>query len=66
MKTITIKGMSCAHCVAAVTMAMKGIAGVEEVAVDLKTGRLTFRESAPVDMDTVRERIREAGYEIAE
>jgi copper chaperone len=66
MKTIIIKGMSCAHCVAAVTRAMQGIPGVEEVSVDLKTGRLTFKETAPVDMDLVRERIREAGYEIAE
>ncbi|MGA1843376.1 MAG: heavy-metal-associated domain-containing protein [bacterium] len=66
MRTVTIRGMSCAHCVAEVTRVMEGIEGVEEIAVDLKTGKVTFEETAPVDMETVRERIEEAGYEIAE
>ena len=66
MRTIRIKGMSCAHCVAEVTRTVKEIEGIEEIAVDLKTGMLTFQETVPVDMETVRERIKEAGYEIGE
>ncbi|MGA1796574.1 MAG: heavy-metal-associated domain-containing protein [bacterium] len=66
MRTVTIRGMSCGHCVEAVTKAMQQIEGVEEIDVDLKTGRVTFEETAPVDMEIIRERIEGAGYEIAE
>ena len=35
---ICIEGMSCNHCKASVEKALKGIAGVETVTVDLVTG----------------------------
>jgi copper chaperone len=64
MKIIKVKGMSCNHCVMAVTKALKAIDGVDRVAVSLETGEANFDETKPVDMSVVRENIRKAGYEL--
>ena len=64
MATIRIKGMSCQHCVRAVTAALAGIEGIAEVQVDLEKGTATFREEKPVDPALIRERIAQAGYEV--
>jgi copper chaperone len=65
MTTIKIKGMSCNHCVMAVTKVLKDIDGIRNVKVDLKNGEAEFDEVEPVDMETIKERIRKAGYEVA-
>ena len=65
MKTIKIKGMSCNHCVMAVTKVLGEINGIKNVKVDLKKGAATFDESGPVDMRIVKERIQKAGYDVA-
>ena len=36
---LTITGMTCSHCAAAVTRAIEECEGVQSVEVDLKTGR---------------------------
>jgi copper chaperone len=64
MKTITIKGMTCGHCVMAVKKALGSIEGIKDVNVNLKTGKATFEEEKAVDMQLIREAIRKAGYEI--
>jgi copper chaperone len=64
MTTIKIKGMSCNHCVMAVTKALDEIDGIKDVHVDLAGGTATFEEVSPVDMDAVREKIKMAGYEV--
>ncbi len=64
MKKIKISGMSCNHCVMAVTRALNGIEGIRDVSVDLKTGEATFEETIPVDPEIIRKRISEAGYEV--
>lgn len=64
MKTIKIKGMSCNHCVMAVTKVLEGVDGIKNVKVDLKKGEATFDESGPVDMQIVKERIQKAGYDV--
>jgi copper chaperone len=65
MATIQIKGMSCNHCVGAVTKALGGIDGISNVKVDLAKGEASFDEAKPVDRAIIRERIRKAGYEVA-
>ncbi len=65
MKTIKIKGMSCNHCVMAVTKALSGIQGVQNVKVDLAKGEAAFDEVAPVDPEIIRAQIKKAGYEVA-
>lgn len=64
MKTIKIEGMTCQHCVMAVTKALGGIEGVANVKVDLGKGEATFDETGPVDMKAIKERIQEAGYKV--
>ena len=65
MQTVKIKGMSCNHCVMAVTKSLKEIDGISNVKVDLQKAEATFDEVQPVDMKIVKEHIRKAGYDIA-
>ena len=65
MATVKIKGMSCNHCVMAVTKALNEIDGVKDVKVDLAKGEATYDETMPVDMDIVKAQIAKAGYEVA-
>jgi len=65
MKTIKIKGMSCNHCVMAVTRVLRDIDGIRNVKVDLKRSEATFDEIEPVDMEDITERIKKAGYDVA-
>jgi len=64
MTTVNIKGMSCNHCVMSVTEALNEIDGVKDIKVNLAKGEATFDEAMPVDMNTIREKIKKAGYEV--
>jgi len=64
MSTIKISGMTCQHCVKAVTEALKDIDGIENVSVNLEGGEATFDEKGSVDMAIVHEKIKDAGYEV--
>ena len=64
MKTIKVKGMSCQHCVQAVTKALEEIDGISGVKVDLAGGEASFEESRPVDGDIIKEKIQKAGFEL--
>ena len=63
--TYTVTGMTCGHCVSAVTEEVTQVPGVTSVDVDLATGRLTVTSDGPVDDDAVRAAVDEAGYELA-
>ena len=64
MKTIKISGMSCEHCVKAVTKALAGVDGIENISVSLERGEAVFDEVGPVDYRDVKKRIGDAGYEL--
>ena len=64
MTTIKIKGMTCRHCVMAVTKALSGMDGIRDVQVNLETGEASFTDEKPVDRSLIRERISKAGYEV--
>lgn len=64
MTTVKIKGMSCQHCVMAVTKTLKEIEGIEDLTVNLEKGEAVFTEVKPVDQEQVKERIKKAGYEV--
>ena len=66
MTTIKIKGMSCQHCVMAVTKALGGIEGIEDVSVDLQKSEASFTEVKPVDRALIRERIAKAGFAVVD
>ena len=61
----TVVGMTCGHCVNAVTEEVSHVAGVTAVEVDLASGGLTVTSDAPVDETAVRAAVEEAGYEVA-
>jgi copper chaperone len=63
--TYTVVGMTCSHCVTAVTEEVSAVPGVTAVDVDLTTGGLTVTSAEPVDEGAVRAAVEEAGYEIA-
>lgn len=64
MKSITIKGMSCEHCVMAVTKALNSLDGIQNVRVDLQSGIATYEEAKPVDAAVIDAAIKKAGYEV--
>ncbi len=64
MPTIKVKGMSCQHCVKAVTKALEEIDGVSGVKVDLLKGEASFEESQHVPEDVLKEKIKKAGFEL--
>ena len=66
MKVIKVKGMSCDHCVKAVTKVLEEIDGIGNVKVDLERGEATFDETGPVKMSVVEEKIKKAGYEVGD
>ena len=63
--TFTITGMTCSHCVNAVTEAVCKLDGVIGVRIDLATGTATIDSTRPIDPEGVAEAVDEAGYEVA-
>jgi copper chaperone len=63
--TYVVSGMSCQHCVNAVTEEFSKLPGVQQVAVDLPTGVVAVTSDEPLDDDTVRAAVDEAGYQLA-
>jgi copper chaperone CopZ len=63
--TWTVTGMTCAHCVASVTEELSGLAGVQDVQVDLETGRVDVTSAEPLDPSTVAAAVGDAGYALA-
>ncbi|WP_374594752.1 heavy-metal-associated domain-containing protein [Aquabacterium sp.] len=58
-----VKGMSCGHCVRAVTQAVQGRDPQARVEVDLPTGRVTVQTA--LSRAAAAEAIAEEGYEVA-
>ena len=63
--TYTVTGMTCGHCVSAVTEELSAIDGVGDVRVDLGSGVVTVTSDAPLSDEAVRAAVDEAGYELA-
>jgi copper chaperone CopZ len=63
--TYTVTGMTCAHCVQAVTGEISTLPGVADVQVDLASGAVTVTSEAPLTEEAVRAALDEAGYELA-
>jgi len=64
--TYTVSGMTCQHCVNAVTGELSSLDGVDDVRVDLGTGAVTVTSAQPLDENDVRAAVDEAGYELAD
>jgi len=64
--TYSISGMTCGHCVSAVTAELWRLPGVGAVEVDLAAGTATVTSEQPLDEAEVRAAVDEAGYELAD
>jgi copper chaperone len=60
----TVAGMTCGHCVAAVTEEVSKLEGVTAVDVDLATGAVTVQSTQPLDSQAVADAVDEAGYSV--
>jgi copper ion binding protein len=63
--TYSVNGMTCGHCVDAVTGELGRLPGVREVRVELATGMVDVTSDGPLPIDEVRAAVDEAGYELA-
>jgi copper chaperone len=60
-----VEGMTCGHCVAAVTEELSKLKGVSHVDADLTSGRVTIESNHPLDSADVAAAVDEAGYTIS-
>jgi copper chaperone len=68
METVTLKveGMSCDHCIKAVTSSVGGLDGVESVNVSLEAGTAEVKfDGAKVSLGRIKSEIEDQGYDIA-
>jgi copper chaperone CopZ len=63
--TYTVTGMTCDHCVSAVTQELSDIAGVTEVSIELASGQVTVESDSALDQVAVAAAVDEAGYALA-
>jgi len=67
--TLRVSGMTCGHCVTAVTEELRALDGVQSVDVELVAGgasTVTVASDSPLPDEAVRAAIDEAGYELAD
>ena len=62
--TIKVSGMTCGHCVSAVTMELSLLPSVTEVDVDLESGQVTITSDTALEQAQLAIAIDEAGYEL--
>ena len=65
--TLQVAGMTCGHCVSAVTEELTQLPGVTDVQVDLVAGGtspVTVTSEQPLDDTAVAAAVDEAGYEL--
>ncbi|CAB4906919.1 unannotated protein [freshwater metagenome] len=62
---ITVVGMTCAHCVNAVTAELSAITGVHSVEIDLDSGHVSIESADELSANDIAAAIDEAGYSLA-
>jgi copper chaperone CopZ len=63
--TYVVKGMTCGHCVNAVTGEIQALDGVRDVRVELSAGTVAVTSDEALPLDAVRAAVDEAGYVLA-
>lgn len=64
IQTFAVRGMTCGHCVQAVTSELAALPGVSAVTVDLATGVATVEADRTLPAAEVAAAVDEAGYEV--
>ena len=62
--TISISGMTCAHCVRAVFTSLAGVPGIDRAQVSI--GRAVIEHDGTVTPELIRDAIAVAGYEVTD
>jgi copper chaperone CopZ len=65
VETFAVVGMTCGHCVAAVTDEISKLASVQRVEIDLPTGSVTVESATALDRTEVASAVDQAGFEMA-
>jgi copper chaperone len=60
-----VEGMTCEHCVRAVSDEIGALPGVVDVAVDLPSGAVTVTSASSVPAHAIAQAVDEAGYTLA-
>lgn len=63
-KTLAIEGMSCDHCVMAVTKELEAVDGVSAVKVDLASKSAELEAAGGVTDDALKKAVSDAGYTV--
>lgn len=64
MKTVRIEGMSCQHCVAAVTEAMSSLGDVKMIEVSLEGKMAKVEYASEVSDEMIKEAIDDIGFDV--
>lgn len=64
--TYNVSGMSCQHCVDAVSGELSKLEPVEAVEIDLEAGAVTITSAEPLAPEAVRAAVDEAGYDLVD
>jgi copper chaperone CopZ len=62
--TVSISGMSCAHCVRAVFTSLAGVEGINRA--DVSIGRAVIEHDKRVTPEQIRDAVAVAGYEVTD
>ena len=62
--TVSISGMSCAHCVRAVFTSLAGVEGINRAEVSI--GRAVIEHDKRVTPEQIRDAVAVAGYEVTD
>ena len=62
--TVSISGMTCAHCVRAVFTSLAGVAGIDRA--DVSIGKAIIEHDGTVTPEEIRAAVALAGYEVTE
>jgi copper ion binding protein len=60
-----VRGMTCEHCVRAVSAEVGAVSGVRDVQVDLERKTVTVTSDVEPDDAAIRAAVEDAGYEVA-
>lgn len=61
--TFSVVGMTCGHCVSAVTEEVSKLSGVTRVDIELATGMVAVTATRPINAEEFAAAVDEAGYE---
>lgn len=63
--TLNVNGMSCEHCVNAITKSLLSLDGIKDVKVNLKDKTVFVKyDNSKISLDAIKSDIEEQGYDI--